>query len=169
MIENLTPEEAQRVLMALLRIHDDWVAEAESIAASQREMFDAVEIAESLVAEVLSLDIQDVNRRSADPGGYIAPDEAAWQLCDELVRPWQLEWDRRLKWGRHREASQILQGVLLGLHRLNAVDHDVLNWCSDYPRETAKSWWQRVRHANPDETLPTTVREQLDEWSNWFN
>lgn len=169
MIEDLTPEEAQRVLRALLRAHADLVGEAEAIARCQWEEFDALNIAEAIVGDVLQLDIQDLNHRTAYPEDWVSPGEAAWQLCDEVLQPWQFEWDRMVRLGRDQDASEVLQGILLGLYRLSQIDHEVLNWCPDYPSETAKVWSDRVRKECSDLTLPPATREQLGEWSAWFD
>lgn len=168
LVDALTPEQANWLLAVLLRRHEDLLPEAEALMDDQWSQVEPDDVAEELIETWRALDIDDLNQRSAPSRyGYTSPDEAAWELLEEPLEPWQKDIRRRLALSRRQEALRVLQGVLLALYQASTMHHDVWAWAPDFFSETAQAWWHDWCQENPPE-LEESFLDRVPDWLKFF-
>ena len=138
-LDNLKAYEALEVLNRLLATHPNLKKQAESIACSLLGEVNYEEIADEVAEAISALDFDDLNARAGrHEGGYVEPDEAAWELLEEAVEPFTADIKRRIGLGLEADALEICKGMVLGLYRVgHSGGGPVAEWAPDFPAEAA--------------------------------
>ena len=153
-LDSLKPDEAQEVLVRLLKVHPDLLSEAEQTAKSLLHEVSYEDIAEEIEFAMSGLDYDDLNARAgSDEWGYVEPSEAAEEILAETVKPFLEDMQRRLELGLEADALEICKGLLLGCYRLSeSQEGDVLGWSPDFPVEAASNalelWYRAADSPN---------------------
>ncbi len=177
LLEHLKPEEAAAVLRHLLQVHPNLSDEAEEIARSLLHQVDYEDVAAEIEEEIRALDYEILNARAGShEWGYVEPSEAAWEILEETVEPFQEEMKRHLELGLEAEALEICQGLVLGCYRLSQREGgDVLGWAPDFPAEAAGNalevWYSGTDTPQRGETqgkkrtpLPPDFLNRVPQW-----
>ena len=149
----LSSDEAKRVLAMLLDEQPDLAPVAQRIATSVIGGISVDDVAADVGAALSLLDSSDLNRRTDLPAGrYSHPVDAAWELVEETIQPWLDEMIRNRRVGLVEAAETICRGVALALFRVDPDDHrnEVLAWVPDAPEEFARSTFERLLKATPE-------------------
>ena len=127
-LASLSVAERADVLDALLRAHPLLAAEAEQLAPELLAAGGLEEVAEQVTVSLLALHLGDLAARAGRQwgGGYVSEHEAAYELLDEVVRPYLADLERRAGVGAYAAATRIGVGLLLGLYECRACDDDNL-------------------------------------------
>jgi hypothetical protein len=130
------------VLEELLRSRPELRAEAERVAREQLARADLEAVAEQVESELWSLSIDELNGRAGrQPGGYVDPTEAAWELLGEAVAAHDRELARLIELGMIAAALDTALGLIAGLYRCQGCENHelLLSWDPDFPIEHACS------------------------------
>ena len=118
-LSRLSPDESAEVLRLILAAHPELAKEAEALAESLLKGASFESIADEVVYEISSLDVEDVLEGSGRHSrGYVDPGEAASNNLFKVIQPYIDNITRCLELGIEDEALEICKGVVLGLYRL---------------------------------------------------
>ncbi len=171
-VQILSCEQALGVLRRLVAKGGDV---ADAIAAEAVALLSEVnreEVAHEVFILLDSIDVQDCwDRAGKHRHGYVHEDEVAYDLIQEVLRPF----DDQIAQYRHSEMEtqemQYIQGVVCGLYRYSKESQsEFKDWCVDMPesfaQEIVESW--RKRHTQDPEPLKAMadyLEEHCPEWS----
>jgi hypothetical protein len=127
-LNTLSPQERAAVLSALLHAHPELVAEAETLARDLLETGGRGEVAQDVADELRALTLRDLAERSGRHwgGGYVDPQEAAYQILTATIQPYLDDLRRRAKSGATCAALEIGLGLLAGLYACREEKDDDL-------------------------------------------
>ncbi|TDD52031.1 hypothetical protein E1286_09320 [Nonomuraea terrae] len=147
----LSAAERGQVLLALLEAHPDLVPEAEEIGRRMLGSGDWTAVAQDVSAALRGLRLSDLAERAGPQwgGGYVDLRVAAWELLDEVMRPYREDLARRVRAGASQAALEIGLGLLAGLYAcredracepalVQAGMPDVIDFQADRLRRTLK-------------------------------
>ncbi len=129
-IDRLNDSERSAVLSILLSAHPELLVEADALAAESLVAVDPDVVAENVMSALRELDMEDLaNRAGRHRGGYVEPNEAAWDLVEEAFEPFLLDLRRLAELSHVDAATAAARGLLNGLHRIGEpADGTVLAW-----------------------------------------
>lgn len=166
-LDLLTGDEALAVLRELLSSHPDLLPEGRRAANALLARVSFTDIANGVFDALLELDLEDLN---AGPraGGYVEPSEAAWNAIEQSVTPYFHDLERRVKLRHENEATELCQGIVLGLYRAEQRGFELLEYAEDCPSELAGhavDIWQRRRR---NYVLPRSFIEKFTPDWDWL-
>lgn len=129
-IDRLNDSERSAVLSILLSAHPELLVEADALAAESLVAVDPDVVAENVMSALRELDMEDLaNRAGRHRGGYVEPNEAAWDLVEEAFEPFLLDLRRLAELSHVDAATAAARGLLDGLDRIGEpADGTVLAW-----------------------------------------
>ncbi|MDQ4058015.1 MAG: hypothetical protein M3124_02710 [Actinomycetota bacterium] len=130
----LDAAERSLVLDELLAVHPELAEEGDEIARALLSSVTVEEVAEDLRSEIELLDITDLaSRAGRQPGrGYVHETEAAYELVEEVFRPFVADMQRRAQLGLSEAARAVALGTITGLyHCRRAQDGTVLAYSGE--------------------------------------
>ena len=138
LLDTLSADQAQSVLMRLVRGDPDLAARARAIARDLLKAIDSEGIADAVCTALSALKIEDVWETSGRTRhGYIYPSERAWEMLDEALEPHKREMMTYLRRGMPEESRMYCSGILLGLRRFQYHSRsDLLEEAPDYCDDT---------------------------------
>jgi hypothetical protein len=154
------------VLHALLSWHSEVIPDARRAANALLASVSFAAVARCIVDALVELDLDDLD---AGPraGGYVEPSEAAWETIEQAVAPYLRDLERRVKLQHEDEATEICQGIVLGLYRAEQRGFELLEYADECPSQLASravDKWRGRRQA----TLPRTfVQKFTPDW-DWL-
>lgn len=146
LLSALDPGERSRVLDRLLAAHPSLLAEAEQIAAEVLDDITIDAVADEVVCAIQGLELADLaSRAGRQPGrGYVHETEAAYELVEELVRPFVSDVERRAELGQLDAARAVALGTISGLYQCDpATDGSVLGYAGEDTPEGLADWVRR--------------------------
>lgn len=129
-IDRLNDSERSAVLSILLSAHPELLVEADALAAESLVAVDPDVVAENVMSALRELDMEDLaNRAGRHRGGYVEPNDAAWDLVEEAFEPFLLDLRRLAELSHVDAATAAARGLLNGLDRIGEpADGTVLAW-----------------------------------------
>lgn len=158
LLKSLSGSEALTVLRELARRDRGTRERIEAVAEEVVRRVDADELADAVAADLELLDVEEVwARAGSQPGGYVDPSDAAYEMVEEALEPFldTLRRDREL--GLTAEVEQRYRGLLQGIH---AFERDAEGPFKDWATDVPEAWfgsllaeWVRLpgRRATPAE------------------
>lgn len=141
LLDALSGDECRRVLAELVRSVAGASEIVEQAVTDLLGVVSVESVASAVAKRLRSMPHTDLASRSGRvPGrGYVEPTQAAWELLEEAVEPWNADIERRGTLGFTESASVIMVGVITGLRRCEpAPECTVLDWATDAPRELSE-------------------------------
>jgi hypothetical protein len=164
----LSGDEARLVLFALLERHPALLDDATAVALEVVSSLDPGSVADEVVSAVGRLTLEALRAGRQRSGGYVEATEAALELLESVIEPFQRAIPRLVRLGSEEAALRHCRGIVLGLYRLQACDNEVIE-CA--PEDTLAEFagWTIDHHWG--ENVPsksvvdeTFVRNYLPEW-----
>jgi hypothetical protein len=123
-LEALTSSERSAVLAWLLREHPELVVDAERFAAEILSKPSVERVAADVESAVIGIELDALGARVGhDRGrGYVNETDAAWELIEEAIAPFQSDLERRATLGHLEAATKLVGGIVAGLYRLREPD-----------------------------------------------
>ena len=172
-LESMSGSDALSVLRALAE-RDDKLAE--EIDATARELLGQVD-AEDVAAEVQmaleALDVEDVwDRAGATSDGYVDEGDAAWQVFDEALKPFEEAVEKCRRLSMCSQARSYCEGVLMGIYRFDAESStDYKDWAVDAPGEffghVLDKWKGLHERRLPLMQMEEFLNAQCPDWAEW--
>lgn len=156
-VQILSCEQALLVLHRLVAKGGDIAVAIASEAVALLSEVDSEAVAKEVFLLLDSIDVQDCwDRAGKHRHGYVHEDEVAYELIQEVLRPFDDQIAQYRLSEMDLQEMQYTQGVILGLYRyLGESGSEFKDWCVDLPESFAEDIMQswRKRHANDSEAL----------------
>lgn len=139
LLENLTSDEASEVLQRLIEEQASLRTDAERIARTILTELDYKTVAEQVKDCILGVEVEEIYARSGSQQlGYVQPNEAAWEVFEEEMKPFLDNIERLISLGMTEEAIETSKGIIVGLYSFKSSDEtEALEQIPDFPGETA--------------------------------
>lgn len=171
-LERLSTEEAAAVLRQLLAEKPALVKDAERLASAKLHDVSCESVARDVEDEIASVDMDVVMGRAGRDsfGGYTSPEEAAWELLDEAMQPFNDDMTRHLQLGMDAEALEICKGVVLALYGQRKESGGALEYSPDFVVEAAGNAvdaWRRGKRGRKRDHLHAAQKALLELAPEW--
>lgn len=120
----LTPAERGVVLASLLTSYPELAVDAERIAIEVLSAISVEAIAAEVAAALVDIPLAALGARVGPvrDRGYVEETEAAWELVEEAIAPFQSDLVRRATLGHLEAGTTVAVGIVAGLHRVREPD-----------------------------------------------
>jgi hypothetical protein len=150
-IRSLNADEASQVLKLLLDENPDFLKKTYDCAVKVTANVAADDIAGDVFRSLDSLDYDDLNGRAGRTRhGYVAPDQAAWDLFEEALNPFIAEMVKNHKRALPAVAKTCCIGIIKGLQMYGKGScSDLSDWLQDAPGEYIDTVIDEWKKGNP--------------------
>ncbi len=155
-IANLTGAQARTVLGRLAGRRGTVTKAVSEEVLRVVEIVDVEKIGTSLWHSLECIDVEDCWDRSGKQryGGYVSPDDAAFDLIEEALFPFRQELKKYIDLQFPLQAEAYCRGIIRGLYRFEYESHtDFTDWCAEIPESCADSImheWKKSIHPGTD-------------------
>jgi len=172
-LESITGSDALSILK-LLAERDDKLAEA--IDATARELLgqvDTEDVATDVQMELEFLDVEEVwDSSGATRDGYIDPGDAAWQMFEDALQPFEDELEKYKRLSMSTQARSCCEGILKGIydfHQDSSTEYK--DWAVDAPGEffgqVLDEWKSLFRGRPPILEMEKFLHAHCSDWAEW--
>ena len=154
------------MLHALLSSHSELIPDARRAANALLASVSFAAVAKSIVDALVELGLDDLDA-GPHAGGYAEPSEAAWDAIGQAVAPYVRDLERRVKLQHEDEATELCQGIVLGLYRAEQSGFELLEYADECPSQLAGHAVDKWR-GRRQQTLPRAfVQKFTPDW-DWL-
>jgi hypothetical protein len=170
-IHKLTPQQALEVVM---RLRDRGDAIRDAVLAEANNVLSKVnldEIADDVFCALELIDVQDCwDRAGSSRDGYTSPDEAAGELIEESLQPFNDQARRYHELEMKEEEATYCKGVIVGIYRYEHESKSEFLACAvDMPIDCAgvvlDEWRERGQNSTAAAAMGKFIRGQCPNWS----
>jgi hypothetical protein len=172
-LESITGSDALSILK-LLAERDDKLVEV--IDATARELLgqvDAEDVATDVQMELEFLDVEEVwDRSGATRDGYVDPGDAAWQMFEDALKPFEDAIEKYKRLSMSTQARSYCEGILKGIydfHRDSATEYK--DWAADAPDEffgrVLDQWKSLFKGRLPLLEMEKFLHAHCPDWTEW--
>ena len=120
LLESITGADALAILKVLAKRDKNLAQEIETVAKALLTHVEMDEVAADVQTELESLDIEEVwDRAGPKRDGYVDPGDAAWEMYEEALQPFQDRVYKYQKLSMLEEAELTCQGILKGIYKFD--------------------------------------------------
>ena len=150
-LQDLSADEASRVLRVLLDENPDLTKKAHIIAMTVVGSVDADSIMNDVFCELDSLDVDALSGRSGRTRyGYVEPTDAAWEMFEEELEPFIYEMKKNQQRALPAVAKAYCVGIIKGLRAYEeGSSSDFSGWVTDAPGEYIHTVVDEWKKGNP--------------------
>lgn len=172
-LESITGADALAILRALAARNPNLAQEIDAAAKALFSHVEIDEIAANVQMELESLHVEDIWDRSGAKGdGYVDPSDAAWEMFEEALQPFQDEVDKYKQLSMLQEADLACQGMLKGIydfHRESSTEYK--QWAVDAPGEyfgvVLNAWKKLFAERLPFPRMTAFLQTHCPDWAEW--
>jgi hypothetical protein len=161
-------------ILKLLAERDDKFAEV--IDATARELLghvDFEDVAKDVQMDLEFLDVEEVWDRSGPKrDGYVDPGDAAWQMFEDALQPFEDAIDKYKRLSMSSEARSYCEGILKGIydfHRESSTEYK--DWAVDAPGEffgrVLDEWKSLFKGRPPLLEMEEFLQSHCPDWAEW--
>jgi hypothetical protein len=172
-LESITGSDALSILK-LLAERDDKLVEV--IDATARELLgqvDTEDVATDVQMELELLDVEEVWERSgATRDGYVDPGDAAWQMFEDALKPFEDSLEKYKRLSMSTQARSCCEGLLKGIydfHRDSSTEYK--DWAVDAPSEffgqILDEWKSLFKGRPPLLEMEKFLLAHCPNWTEW--
>lgn len=136
-LESITGTDALAILQVLAERHEHLAQEIDAVAKELLSRVEMDDVAAHVQMELECLHVEDVwDRSGATRDGYVDPGEAAWEMFEEALKPFQDEMEKYKQLSMQEESALICQGLLKGIYHFDKESStEYKEWAADAPGE----------------------------------
>lgn len=136
-LESITGNDALAILKVLAERDENLAQEIDAVAKELLSHVEIDEVAANVQMELEFLRIEEVwDRSGATCDGYVDPGEAAWEMLEEALKPFQDEVDKYKQLSMLEEAELTCQALLKGIYDFaKESSTEYKQWAVDAPGE----------------------------------
>ncbi|MBI4529707.1 MAG: hypothetical protein HY695_38400 [Deltaproteobacteria bacterium] len=172
-LESITGADALAILKVLAARNENLAQEIDAVA---KELFSHVEIDEmaaNVQMELESLHVEDIwDRAGRKRDGYVDPGDAAWEMFEEALKPFQDEVDKYKQLSMLQEADLACRGILKGIydfHKESSTEYK--QWAVDAPSEyfgvVLDDWKKLFTGRLPFPRMMAFLQSHCPDWAGW--
>ncbi len=172
-LESITDSDARSILK-LLAERDHKLVEV--IDATARELLgqvDTEDVATDVQMELELLDVEEVwDRSGATRDGYVDPGDAAWQMFEDALKPFEDAIEKYKRLSMSTQARSYCEGILKGIynfHRDSATEYK--DWAADVPGEffgrVLDQWKSLFKGRLPLLEMEKFLHAHCPDWTEW--
>ncbi len=172
-LETITGSDALAIIKVLADRHKNIAKEIESIAKELLSHVEIEEVATNVQTDLELLDVEDVwDRSGATRDGYVDPGEAAWEIFEEALKPFQDDMNKYKKLSMLEEAQLTCQGVLKGIYNFDKKSStEYKEWAVDAPGEyfglILDDWKKLFEGQPPLSGMREFLHTHCTDWAEW--
>ncbi len=153
-IANLTGDQARSVLGRLVGRKGNIAKAVMHEALQVLNTADIESIGDTVFHSLDCIEVEACWDRSGKQryGGYVSPDDAAFDLIEETLYPFLQEMRKYINLGFPLQAEAYCRGIILGLYRFVHESHsEFTDWCIDLPGSWADSVFDEWKRSKDSE------------------
>ena len=153
LIQSLSPDDAFRVLMALLKENPDLEEMIYQVTTQTLYDVDSDEIMDDVYYELDSLDVEDLYNRSGKTRyGYVESSEESLVMIEEALDPFIDEMKKYQERAMPIMAKRYCAGIIKGLQKFKGESNsDFFDWAEDAPEEIIEKVFYEWKKGQPSE------------------
>jgi len=172
-LESITGADALAILEVLAARNENLAQEIDAVAKELFSHVDIDEVAANVQMELESLHVEDIwDRSGAGRDGYVDPGDAALEMFDEALKPFQDEVDKYRRLAMLQEADLACRGILKGIydfHKESSTEYK--QWAVDAPCEyfgiVLDDWKKLFATRPPFPRMSAFLQTHCPDWAEW--
>ena len=172
-LESITDSDALSILKLLVERDDKLVAVIDATARELLGEVDAEDVAMDVQMELELLDVEDVwDRAGATRDGYVEPGDAAWQMFEDALKPFEDAIEKYKRLSMSTQARSCCEGTLKGIydfHRDSSTEYK--EWAVDAPGESfgrfLDGWKSLFKGRPPLLEMEKFLHAHCPDWREW--
>jgi hypothetical protein len=172
-LESITGADALAILKVLADRNENLAQEIDAVAKGLFSHVEIDEMAANVQMELESLYVEDIwDRSGAKRDGYVDPGEAALEMFEEALKPFQDEADKYKQLSMLQEADLACQGMLKGIydfHKDSSTEYK--RWAVDAPSEyfgvVLDDWKKLFTGRPPFPRMTAFLQTHCPDWAEW--
>ena len=160
----ITATDALTILRHLAEQDAEIAQRIEDVAMRIFSAVDIDSLATEVQGELESLDVEDVwDRSGSTKHGYVDPGDAAWQMFEDALEPFQDQVEKYMQLSMDQEAKLVCMGILKGIYDFHKESpSEYKDWAVDAPGE----YFSMILH---DWKTSTKTRKALAEMNQFID
>ena len=136
-LETITPADALTILRRVAEQDVEMTKRFENAAMEMLRVVDMESVASQVQMELESLDVEEVWDHSGSTShGYVDPGDAAWQMFEDALAPFQEQVEKYNRLSMDQEAKFCCMGILKGIYDFDKESStEYKDWTVDAPAE----------------------------------
>ncbi len=169
----ITGSDALAILKVLADRHENLAREIDAVAQELLSPVEINEVAVEVQMELEFLQVEDVwDQSGATRDGYLEPDDVAWEMFEEALRPFREEVEKYRQLSMLEEAESTCQGLLKGIYQFDKESAtEYKEWAVDAPSEYFGNILDEWRKLSGGQTTLLAMKEFLHthcpDWAAW--
>jgi hypothetical protein len=169
-LETITPADALTILQRLLEGDAEMAKRIEDVALEILRGVNIDSVTSEVQTELESLHVEDVWDASGSTShGYVDPGDAAWQMFEDALSPFQEQVEKYKRLSMHQEAKLCCMGILKGICDFDKESStEYKDWAIDAPAEFFSTilddWRKRTNKRTELAEMNEFIRENCPEW-----
>lgn len=172
-LESITGSDALSILKLLAERDDKLVEVIDATARELLSQVDAEDVATDVQMELELLDVEEVwDRSGATRDGYIDPGDAAWQMFEDALKPFEDAIEKYKRLSMSTQARSYCEGILKGIydfHRDSSTEYK--DWAVDAPGEffgqVLDEWKSLFKGRPPLLKMEKFLHAHCPDWAEW--
>jgi hypothetical protein len=172
-LESITGTDALAILKVLAERYESLAQEIDAVAKELLGHIEIDEVAANVQLELEFLNVEDVwDRSGAKRDGYVDPGEAACEMFEEALKPFQDEMDKYKQLSMLEEANLACQGLLKGIYNFDKESStEYKQWVADAPGEyfgmVLDDWKKLFEGQAPLSSMREFLKIHCPDWAEW--
>lgn len=172
-LESITGTDALAILKVLAERHVNLAQEINAVAKELLSHVKIDEVAANVQSELDFLHVEDIwDRSGATRDGYVDPGEAAWEMFEEALKPFQDEVDKYKQLSMLEEAELTCEGLLKGIYNFEKESStEYKQWAVDAPGEyfgwVLDDWKKLFEGQPPLSGMREFLQTHCPDWAEW--
>ena len=162
-LDIIKPDDALQILRQLAKQSNEIREKIQKLAMEILSDVDSESIADEVYFELNGLDVEDLWDRSGKTRhGYVDPVDEAFEMFEEVIKPFIDEMKRYQKMGLQEEAKNYCIGIIKGITKFDEEsDSKFSEWAVDIPSEylstVVDEWKKGDPNANDVEEIERLI------------
>ena len=174
-LDNISGEDALHVLRNLCAVDEEMRARILSEVEKVFSQVDPDQVVGEVLFELAGLDVEELwDRSGPHRHGYSSPDEMAWEMAEEVLKPYADRIKQYQEMGMIDQSARYCQGVLQGIYQFAQESHsEFKEHAPDFPEECfgtiLNDWRAWCTHEDTLQGMKEFISLTCPKWAKWAN
>ncbi len=172
-LNSITGQDALSILKRLAERDDKFLALVEATVQELLGQVNSEEVATEVRMTLESLPVEEVwDRSGATRDGYVDPGDAAWQMFEDALNPFEATMEKYKRLSMTPEARSYCEGILRGIHDFHKdSSSEYKDWAVDAPSEffgeILEKWRSLFKGRPPLLEMERFLHSHCPDWGEW--